>query len=44
MKNLKKIYIMKGVSIPQYYLGGDGIKLSPEQEEEDIYCAFVAET
>ena len=27
MNNLKETYIMKGVGVPQYYLGGDVVEL-----------------
>ena len=44
MEQLQKIYVMKGVGKPQYYLGGDVIELGPEWNKEDIKTAFSAET
>ena len=44
MKELEKVYLLKGVGIPQYYLGGDVLNLAEDWEKEDIKMAFSAET
>jgi hypothetical protein len=44
MKELKKSYIMKGVGKPQYYLGGDVVKMVTEWELHGIQTAFSVET
>ena len=44
MEKLQKIYVMKGVGKPQYYLGGDVIELGPEWKKENVSTAFSAET
>jgi Reverse transcriptase (RNA-dependent DNA polymerase) len=44
MKELEKVYVMKGVGKPQYYLGGDVIELGEPWDKEGIFTAFSAET
>ena len=44
MQELEKVYIMKGVGKPQYYLGGDVVELDEPWNQEGIYTAFSAET
>ena len=44
MENLKKVYTMKGVEIPEYYLGGDVEQLDEHWNKEDIAMAFSAQT
>ena len=44
MKELEKVYVMKGVGKPQYYLGGDVVELPPPWDKEGIHTAFSAET
>ena len=44
MEKLQKIYVMKGIGKPQYYLGGDIIEMPPEWNKENISLAFSAET
>lgn len=44
MKELEKVYIMKGVGKPQYYLGGDVVELGEPWNKEGIFTAFSAET
>ena len=44
MEDLKKVYTMKGVGIPEYYLGGDVTQLDEHWNKEDISLAFSAQT
>ena len=44
MEELQRIYIMKGVGNPQYYLGGDVEELDESWHKQGIYTAFSAET
>ena len=44
MKELEKVYVMKGVGKPQYYLGGDVVELPEPWDKEGIHTAFSAET
>jgi len=44
MKLLQETYTMKGVGAPQYYLGGDVLKLGEEWLKEEIDSAFSTET
>ena len=44
MEDLKKVYTMKGVGIPEYYLGGDVEQLDEHWNKEDIAMAFSAQT
>jgi len=44
MAELKKVYVMKGVGKPQYYLGGDVVDVGEEWEKQGINTAFSAET
>ena len=44
MKELEKVYIMKGVGYPRYYLGGDVINLDEQWEKEGLTQALSAQT
>ena len=44
MVDLKKVYTMKGVGIPEYYLGGDVEQLDEHWNKEDISMALSANT
>ena len=44
MKELEKIYVLKGVGRPEYYLGGDVMELNKQWIPEGIEVAFSAET
>ena len=44
MKELEKVYTMKGIGKPQYYLGGDIEQLSEDWIKENLNTAFSAET
>ena len=44
MKQLEETYVMKGVCIPDYYLGGDIVELEDQWKEQRIYTAFSAHT
>src|SRR5688572_14856877 len=44
IEELKRIYVMKDIGKPCYYLGGDVIELGPEWEREGISECFSAET
>ena len=44
MDKLKKIYIMKSVGTPEYYLGGNVMQLPEEWEHEGITTSLSAET
>ena len=35
---------MKGVGMPDYYLGGDVVELEDQRKEQQIYTAFSAHT
>ena len=43
IEDLKKVYTMKGVGIPEYYLGGDVEQLDEHWNKEDIAMAFSAQ-
>src|SRR5688500_10923497 len=44
IEDLKKIYVMKDIGKPCYYLGGDVVELGPEWEKKSISECFSAET
>jgi len=44
MKALEETYVMKGVGIPQYYLGGDVVELDEQWHEQKIFTGFAAHT
>ena len=44
MQQLQKIYKMKGVGKPQYYLGGDIVDTNEHWQKSNITSAFSAET
>ena len=44
MNELKKVYTLKGLGIPEYYLGGDIQFLDEHWEKENINMAFSAQT
>ena len=44
MKALKEIYTMKGVGIPEYYLGGDVENLDEHWNKENVALAISAKT
>ena len=44
MEELKKVYVMKGVGKPEYYVGGDVVDLPKEWEKENVSTAFSART
>ena len=37
MKQLEETYVMKGVGIPDYYLGGDVVELEDQWKEQQIF-------
>ena len=43
MEKLKKVYTMKGVGIPEYYLGGNVEQLDEHWNKEDISLGFSAQ-
>ena len=44
IEELKKIYVMKSVGTPEYYLGGNVVQLSEEWEHEGVTTSLSAET
>ena len=44
MKELEKVYVLKGVGSPRYYLGGDVLDLDEQWEKEGITHALSAQT
>ena len=44
MDALKEVYTMKGVGIPEYYLGGDVENLDEHWSKENISLAFSGQT
>jgi hypothetical protein len=44
MKALEETYVMKGVGIPSYYLGGDVVQLDEQWHEQKIFTRFAAHT
>ena len=44
INDLKKVYTMKGVGTPEYFLGGNIEELGPEWEREGIRTALSAQT
>jgi Reverse transcriptase (RNA-dependent DNA polymerase) len=44
LEALKKVYIMKGVGVPQYYLGGNVEVLDETWQSKGIYTALSART
>src|SRR5687767_3839601 len=44
IEELKKIYVMKDIGKPRYYLGGDIVELGPEWQKEGVTEFFSAET
>ena len=44
MKQLEEAYVIKGVGIPDYYLGGNVVELEDQWKEQQIYTAFSAHT
>ena len=41
---LKDQYTLKGVGIPEYYLGGNVEQLGPEWEKQNVKTALSAKT
>ena len=44
INEMKKTYTMKGIGVPEYYLGGNVEQLGPEWEKEGIKIALSART
>ncbi len=44
MKQLQEVYILKGVGVPEYYLGGDFETLDEHWTAENVGSAFSAKT
>ena len=44
MKELEKVYVLKGVGAPRYYLGGDVLDLDEQWEKEGLTHALSAQT
>ena len=44
INKLKEVYTMKGVGVPEYYLGGNVEQLGPEWEKQNVKTALSAKT
>jgi hypothetical protein len=44
IEDLRKIYTLKGVGVPEYFLGGNVETLGPEWEKEEVFTALSART
>ena len=44
INKIKEEYILKGISVPEYYLGGNVDRLDEHQHKEGVYVALSAKT